>query len=67
MNDERLTNLEERFAWIERHVREQDKAMLEMGEELRRLRREAELLKGSLLRKDSGDESTEPDQKPPHY
>lgn len=67
MNDERLTNLEERFAWIERHVREQDKAMLEMGEELRRLRREAELLKGSLLRKDSGNESTESDQKPPHY
>ena len=37
MSEERLTNLEARYAWLERHVGEQDRAMAELGRDLRRL------------------------------
>jgi len=67
MNDpERLARLEERFAWLERHVVEQDKAMLELGDELTRLRRETAGLRSRL--RDSGEEGgAVGEEKPPHY
>ena len=41
MNDsERLTRLEERYAHLQRHQAEQDKVMLELAEELARLKAE---------------------------
>lgn len=40
---ERLTRLEERYAHLQRHLTEQDKAMLELGEEVTRLRKELEI------------------------
>jgi SlyX protein len=40
MPNERVDRLEERIAWLERHVTAQDKAMLELHEEIERLRRE---------------------------
>ena len=36
--DERVRRLEEKMAYLERHVVEQDKAMLELTEQLARLR-----------------------------
>ena len=68
MSDERLNHLEARYAWLERHVREQDKAMLEMGEELRKLRRELEQARERLRTADGGGEGPEPaEPPPPHY
>lgn len=38
--NESIRRLEEKIAYLERHVTEQDKAMLELAEELAALRRE---------------------------
>ena len=56
---ERLANLEVRYAFLERHVAEQDRAMLEMAARIDRI--EARL-------KQLGDEGGLPtDERPPHY
>jgi SlyX protein len=68
-SDERLTRLEEKLAYLERHVTEQDKAMLELGDEVARLRLELRTLRdgpapetrGALPGDDAADE------RPPHY
>jgi SlyX protein len=64
---QKIARLEERLAWLERHVVEQDKAMLEMSDDLTRLRRELLALRD---RQSSGSPS-EPDEtaneRPPHY
>lgn len=70
-NESRLERLEERFAWLQRHVTEQDRAMLKLSEENALLRRELEELRGrvsgSALR-EAGDAGLPPDEeKPPHY
>jgi SlyX protein len=62
-----IARLEERLAWLERHVIEQDKVMLEMSEDIMRLRRELLSLRD---RTSSGSptESNEPShERPPHY
>lgn len=65
MNDERLALLEETLAWLQRHVAEQDKAMLELAGEIDQLKRK--------LVKFSQRPETEPapppviDERPPHY
>lgn len=67
--NENITRLEEKIAYLERHVTEQDKAMLEFAEELAAVRRELRLLRergaaggpdGERLRADA-------DERPPHY
>ena len=66
MNDaERLTLLEERYAHLQRHVVQQDKAMLKLSEEFARLRQEIALLRS----RETGDTQPGgmPDERPPHY
>ena len=43
MSDARIEKIEERVAWLEHHVTQQDKAMLEMSRQLDRV--QAELLR----------------------
>jgi SlyX protein len=65
MNDERLARLEEKLAWLQRHVTAQDKAMLELAEQIGQLKR-----KLSELNQRPGAESgssPESDERPPHY
>jgi SlyX protein len=62
---QRMDRVEERLAWLERHVAEQDKVMLELAETLDRLRREAEGLRqrvgdGIILH-------SQEEERPPHY
>ncbi len=64
---ERLNHFESRFAWLERHVLEQDKAMLELNEELVRLRRECAALRARLGERDEGSPSQPTEERPPHY
>lgn len=45
VSNERIDRLEERLAWLQRHVTEQDKAMLEMAREIDRLKAEVARLK----------------------
>lgn len=73
MCDARVKKIEERVAWLEHHVTEQDKVMLEQAKRLDRL--QAELLR---LRDQSrahtpgegdgfGAPQEEADERPPHY
>ena len=67
MSSERIDRLEERLAWFERHVTEQDKAMLEMAGQIDRLKVELGRLR---LRSDSGGAGSKAgpaDERPPHY
>ena len=65
MNNESLARLEERLAWLQRHVTEQDRAMLEMAGEIDRLKQQV----AELRAKSTGDaDGPEPaDGRPPHY
>lgn len=61
---ERIDRLEEKIAYLERHVTEQDKAMLEMAEEIAALRRALSRVRDSGAK---GDEDASLDERPPHY
>ena len=68
---ERLQRLEEKIAYLERHVTEQDKAMLELAEELSALRREVRSWRERATAAAGGegpsvDAGTEA-ERPPHY
>lgn len=66
--NENLRTLEEKIAYLERHVTEQDKAMLEFSDQLARLRRELKGLRERLPTGAGGPTDEEPaDQRPPHY
>ena len=69
MNDS-IRQLEEKIAYLERHVTEQDKAMFELGEEIAGLRREMKALRAGTsgqqaAETDSG--ASADDERPPHY
>ena len=65
---ERLTKLEERYAHLQRHVAEQDKAMLELTEMVGRLRQETLLLKAQAVHGTTEpSDATATDERPPHY
>ena len=66
---EEVTRLEEKIAYLERHVTEQDKAMLEFAEDLARLRREIKTLTGRISSvPTAGLEDRLPEEdRPPHY
>jgi len=63
---DRLTRLEERYAHLQRHVIEQDKAMLALGDQLAALQREVARLKaqGAAGSEPAGEP---PAERPPHY
>lgn len=63
-----MQRLEEKIAYLERHVAEQDRAMLEYAEELARLRREFTALR-ALTRRGlaDGERDSTADERPPHY
>jgi SlyX protein len=64
----RIERVEERVAWLERHVAEQDKAMFELTETVERLKRELQSMRSRLATRDgSGDYEAPADEKPPHY
>jgi len=64
MKNEPLSLLEERLAWLQRHVAEQDKAMLEMAGEIDRLKKQVAGLRAKLA---EAGESLRGEERPPHY
>jgi SlyX protein len=67
MPSARIDRIEERLAWLERHVTEQDKAMLALNEELARLRAEMKSLRERQAVEPKNSGQPEPDDRPPHY
>jgi SlyX protein len=65
--DARIQRLEEKIAYLERHVVEQDKAMLELTEQLTRLRLALQTLRERLPEESAGGATPAPDERPPHY
>jgi peptidoglycan hydrolase CwlO-like protein len=62
---DRLTRLEERYAHLQRHSAEQDKVMLQLADELAKLRQELAALRTQQA---GGRDSEEaPEERPPHY
>ncbi len=65
---QRIARLEERLAWLERHVTEQDKAMLEMADDLARIQRELRMLRERQSSfGESGEMGSSAEERPPHY
>lgn len=64
--DQRLTQLEERYAHLSRHSTEQDKVMLGLAEEVAKLRKEIARLRGQATSGTPGAEEPA-DERPPHY
>ena len=64
---QQIARLEERLAWLERHVTEQDKAMLEMSDDLIRLRRELLVLRDRLPSGGGDEPDMSANERPPHY
>ena len=64
--EERLLRLEERVAWLEKHVTAQDRAMLEQAEIIERLKAEHRLVR-DRLESGGGSGNEEKEAPPPHY
>ncbi len=65
MNDsERLTRMEEYYAHLQLHVSEQDKVILELRDEVSRLKREFSRQRELLH---SAGSTSVPNERPPHY
>jgi uncharacterized coiled-coil protein SlyX len=64
---QRSIELEARFSWLERHVTEQDKVILELGDELRSVRREVQELRKRLNNAGEANSDGELESRPPHF
>lgn len=69
MSDERVKKLEERVAWLEHHVTQQDKAMLEMSRQLDRVQAELLRVRDRVTAGADGDPAASDvtTERPPHY
>ncbi len=71
MDDIRYQRIEERLAWLERHVLEQDKAMLEMGRAQDALRKQLAEFRNRQSGQGAGGggegEIFDGNERPPHY
>ena len=68
--NESIKRLEEKVAFLEHHVTQQDKVMLELAEQLRALRREIHRLQERGAAPQTPDPNAAgdiPDDRPPHY
>ena len=62
---DRLVTLESRYAFLEKHVAAQDRAMLEMAARLDQLEARHKQLRERLEQRSDGGAMT--DERPPHY
>ncbi|MEY4488465.1 MAG: hypothetical protein RIQ79_973 [Verrucomicrobiota bacterium] len=67
MPNERIDRLEERLAWFERHVTEQDKAMLDLAKRLDRTQAELRILRERSAQAEASTGTSPAEDRPPHY
>jgi SlyX protein len=65
--NESIKRLEEKVAYLERHVTEQDKVMLEMAEDLARLRLQLIKLREQTASTGEPNPESKLNDRPPHY
>ena len=68
--NESINRLEEKIAYLERHVTEQDKAMLELSDAIAKLRRELKMIRERGERGGAaagGGDDDPAEDRPPHY
>jgi SlyX protein len=66
--NESIKRLEEKIAYLERHVTEQDKVMLQLADDLARLRKELERVRTRETPGGSNENSAADfEERPPHY
>jgi SlyX protein len=65
--NERIDRLEERLAWFERHVTEQDKEMLDLAKRLDRVQAELRLLRERTTPTENSSLPSPAEERPPHY
>lgn len=66
-DSERLTRLEERYAHLQRHVVEQDKAMLAFSDELARVKADLGRIRSQPQASPVADGPAPVEERPPHY
>lgn len=63
-----LKPLEEKIAFLQRHVEQQDRAMLELTREVARISERLARAEARLKQQDGGEDSGPPaDERPPHW
>ncbi len=69
VEDTRYQRLEERLAWLERHVLEQDKSMLELGRAQDALKKQLSELRSRQASPGAASEGEifDGNERPPHY
>lgn len=67
MTNERIDRIEERLAWFERHVAEQDKEMLDLAKRLDRTQAELRLLRERAASAEAATPTSPAEDRPPHY
>lgn len=67
MTNERIDHIEERLAWFERHVAEQDKEMLDLAKRLDRTQAELRLLRERAASAEVATPTSPAEDRPPHY
>jgi SlyX protein len=67
VTNERIDRIEERLAWFERHVAEQDKEMLDLAKRLDRTQTELRLLRERAASAETAPSTSPAEDRPPHY
>jgi uncharacterized coiled-coil protein SlyX len=67
LSDERLLDLQERFAWLERHATERDLEILALSDRVRKLERQVEKLREKAEPAPEESSSLPEIDRPPHY
>ena len=65
--DKRIEDLEVRYAFQEETLRQLDLVVAELGNELRRLKRELKEVRAQVADSPQGGQNKLEDEKPPHY
>lgn len=64
---EEIKEMQERIAFLQRHIEQQDRAFLELSKEINLLSQRLARLEGKINQLGGGEEGPPADEKPPHW